>query len=46
MADECGAINGTYHLGHCYNQTQAAALNLTDVLVHAQRRPPAEEYFT
>ncbi|XP_030554579.1 sodium- and chloride-dependent glycine transporter 1, partial [Drosophila novamexicana] len=45
MADQCEAINGTYYLRTCYNATYAEDHNITELALHALKRPPAEEYF-
>ncbi|PZC81999.1 sodium- and chloride-dependent glycine transporter 1 isoform X2 [Helicoverpa armigera] len=45
-ADSCEAINGTYYLRKCFNQTYALLHNINALAEGALRRPPAEEYFT
>jgi len=45
MADQCDALNGTYYLRKCYNSTYADDHNITEMALHALKRPPAEEYF-
>ncbi|CAK1578313.1 unnamed protein product [Parnassius mnemosyne] len=45
-ADECEAINGTYYLRQCVNQSYAALHNITHLAKVVLRKPPAEEYFT
>ncbi|XP_022829643.1 sodium- and chloride-dependent glycine transporter 1-like isoform X2 [Spodoptera litura] len=45
-ADLCEAVNGTYYLRQCFNQTYAQLHNINALADVALRRPPAEEYFT
>lgn len=45
-ADECEALNGTYYLRQCFNQSYSVSHNITALAKTALRRPPAEEYFT
>ncbi|KAL7735826.1 hypothetical protein ACLKA6_017828 [Drosophila palustris] len=45
MADQCETLNGTYYLRKCYNATFAEEHNITEMALHALKRPPAEEYF-
>ncbi|XP_066999930.1 sodium- and chloride-dependent glycine transporter 1 [Anabrus simplex] len=45
-ADKCAEQNGTYYLQVCYNYTEAITYNITHLAKDAERRPPAEEYFT
>nr|CAD7423107.1 unnamed protein product [Timema monikensis] len=44
-ADACDASNGTYYHRECYNWTDSILYNVTRLAQHAERRPPAEEYF-
>ncbi|KAI8122141.1 Sodium- and chloride-dependent glycine transporter 2 [Lucilia cuprina] len=46
LSDECISINGTYYLRTCYNATYAEEHNITEMALHALKKPPAEEYFT
>uniref|UniRef100_W8B744 Transporter n=6 Tax=Ceratitis capitata TaxID=7213 RepID=W8B744_CERCA len=46
MADQCDAVNGTFYLRTCYNISYAEEHNITELALHALKRPPAEEYFT
>ncbi|XP_071445592.1 sodium- and chloride-dependent glycine transporter 1-like [Hetaerina americana] len=45
IADKCAEMNGTYYQRTCYNETEAAAGNITHLAEIAEKRPPAEEYF-
>lgn len=45
-ADSCEAINGTYYLRQCFNQSYASIQKIIALADGALRRPPAEEYFT
>ncbi|XP_013175474.1 PREDICTED: sodium- and chloride-dependent glycine transporter 1-like [Papilio xuthus] len=45
-ADECEAMNGTYYLRQCLNQSYAALQDTAALADVALRKPPAEEYFT
>ncbi|EDW77126.2 uncharacterized protein Dwil_GK22198, partial [Drosophila willistoni] len=45
QADQCEASNGTYYLRTCYNSSAAEENNITEMALHALKRPPAEEYF-
>ncbi|KAG8226031.1 hypothetical protein J437_LFUL004152 [Ladona fulva] len=45
IADDCMEKNGTYYQRTCYNETEAAASNITHLAENAEKRPPAEEYF-
>ncbi|KOB75526.1 Transporter [Operophtera brumata] len=45
-ADACEAINGTYYLRQCFNQSYSQSHNITVLAETVLRRPPAEEYFT
>ncbi|XP_059607766.1 sodium- and chloride-dependent glycine transporter 1 isoform X2 [Phlebotomus argentipes] len=45
-ADFCEAINGTYYLRNCYNNSMLKELNITKLALEMPKRPPAEEYFT
>ena len=46
-ADECKAVNGSvYYQNTCYNQTEAAELNITELAKNkTDRSPPAEDFF-
>lgn len=46
MADKCDAVNGTFYLRNCYNTSYAEEHNITELALHALKKPPAEEYFT
>ncbi|KAM7344241.1 glycine transporter [Cochliomyia hominivorax] len=45
LSDECNSINGTYYLRTCYNTSYAEEHNITELALHALKKPPAEEYF-
>ncbi|KAM8711134.1 hypothetical protein ACLKA7_000293 [Drosophila subpalustris] len=45
MADQCETLNGTFYLRKCYNASFAEEHNITEMALHALKRPPAEEYF-
>ena len=46
-ADECKVVNGSvYYQNKCYNATQAADLNITELAKNkTDRSPPAQDFF-